>query len=183
MGATGWSYFVSYQEDIHKALQELSEEVFKSGGYHKPYQPTTNELETAKSILASFSLDPVRTRKELDALLAFSEAITGPPKRKREPKTIKQLLKQCEDSGTHSILDIERVSSRPTFGAVAPLSPQQLMNFFGTEQPTHSMIEKWSARVDPPDAEPLYDRWEGIYVIVYKDSQPDEIYFEGCSGD
>jgi hypothetical protein len=45
------------------------------------------------------------------------------------------------------------------------------------------MLERWSQRVDPLDGESLYDRWEGIYIIVYKDGQPDEIYFEGCSGD
>jgi hypothetical protein len=183
MGATGWSYFVPYQEDIGHALQDLREEVFKEGQYQKPYQPTGSDLETAKSILASFSLDPVRTRKELDALLAFSEALTGPRKRRPAPKTIKQLLKQCEDSGTHSILDMERVASTPSFGAIAPLSPQQCIGLFGTEQPTHAVVEKWTARIDPPDAAPLYDRWEGIYIIVYKDSKPDEIYFEGCSGD
>jgi hypothetical protein len=183
MGATGWSYFVPYQEDVDKALQKLREEIFKEGQYQKPYEPSGKELETAKSLLASLSLDPQRTRKDLDALLALSEALTGPRKRRRAPKTIKQLLKQSEDSGTHSILDIERVSTTPSFGAIAPLSGQQLMEIFGTEQPTRAKVEKWSARIDPPDAEPLYRRWQGIYIIVYRDSQPDEIYFEGCSGD
>jgi hypothetical protein len=78
---------------------------------------------------------------------------------------------------------IERVSSTPAFGAVTPLSRQQFLEVFGTEQPTHVQVEKWSTRIDRLDAEPLYGRWEGIYIIVYKDSQPDEIYFEGCSGD
>ena len=183
MGATGWTYFVPYQEDINKALQELREEVFKAGGYQKPYEPTGEELEAAKSYLASLSPNPERTRKELDAILAFSEAIKRPRRSVRAPKTIIQLLKQCGEQGTHSILDIERVSSTPAFGAVTPLSRQQFLEVFGTEQPTHVQVAKWSTRIDRLDAEPLYGRWEGIYIIVYKDSQPDEIYFEGCSGD
>ena len=183
MGATDWSYFVPYQKDINKALQELRKEVFKEGQYQKPYEPTGEEVETAKSYLASLSPHPEKTRKELDTLLALSEVLRGPRKSKRAPKTIKQLLKQCGEDGTHSILDIERVSSTPAFGAVTPLSRQQLVDIFGTEQPTQVMVETWSARIDPLDAEPLYGRWKGIYLIVYKDSQPDEIYFEGCSGD
>jgi hypothetical protein len=135
------------------------------------------------SYLASLSPNPERTRKELDELLALSEMLKGPRKTKRAPKTIKQLLKQCGEEGTHSILDIERVSSTPEFGAVTPLSREQLLDIFDTVQPTQVMAEKWSARIDPLDAEPLYGRWEGIYIIVYKDSKPYEIYFEGCSGD
>jgi len=35
MGASGWSYFVPYQPDIQKALQELREVVFQRGGYYR----------------------------------------------------------------------------------------------------------------------------------------------------
>jgi len=33
MGASGWSYFTSYQENIGKAFQELQQKVFESGNY------------------------------------------------------------------------------------------------------------------------------------------------------
>jgi hypothetical protein len=36
MGASGWSYFVPYQPDINKALQELRQKVFQEGDYFKP---------------------------------------------------------------------------------------------------------------------------------------------------
>jgi hypothetical protein len=26
-------------------------------------------------------------------------------------------------------------------------------------------------------------RWEGIYIIAYRDGSPSEIFFAGCSGD
>ncbi len=54
---------------------------------------------------------------------------------------------------------------------------------FGAERPTREMVEESSARGDALDAEPLYRRWESIYIIVYRDTEPVEIYFEGCSGD
>ena len=71
----------------------------------------------------------------------------------------------------------------PTFGAVTPLSAQQLLEFFGTEQPTQEMVQAWATRAESGDTAPLYERWEGIYVIVYENAKPRQIYFEGCSGD
>jgi hypothetical protein len=85
--------------------------------------------------------------------------------------------------GTHSILDIDRVSPEPTFGAIAPLPRERVLEIFGTEYPTRDMVEKWSARVDAFDAEPLFKRWGGIYIVVYRDTEAVEICFEGCSGD
>lgn len=183
MGATGWSYFVLYQKDITRALQKLREEVFKEGRYQKPNKSTDKEVEKAKSLIALHSSNPDSDLKKLDQIVAMAAMLKTPQKSNRAPKTIKELLKQCEEAGTHSILDIERVSSTPSIGAVTPLPRQQLLNIFGTEQPTRVMVEKWSTRNEPLDVEPLYGRWEGIYIIVYKDTRPDEIYFEGCSGD
>lgn len=34
MGASGWTYFVPYQPDITKALNELREQVFRDGKYY-----------------------------------------------------------------------------------------------------------------------------------------------------
>jgi hypothetical protein len=183
MGATGWAYFVPYQEDIGQALEELKEAVFREGRYEKPREPTSDELVRAKSYLASLSPDPEKTRRELDGLLALSGALKKPQQNTRAPKTIRQLLAMCGEQGTHSILDIEGLSPTPSPGTITPLPRHNILDIFGTEQPTHAMVQEWSARVDPLGAEPFYERWEGIYLIVYKDGRPDEIYFEGCSGD
>jgi hypothetical protein len=184
MGATGWSYFVPYQQDINAALQELKDDVFKQGKYELPFNFDQNEVESQLNFLASvYQSLPDELRKHTNQFLELGQAAAKQQRPKQTPKNIKQLREQCETEGTHSIIDIEMVSSVPIFGAVAPLSNMRLLDIFGTEQPTHAMVEKWSARIDPLDAEPLYERWEGIYIIVYKDSIPDEIYFEGCSGD
>jgi hypothetical protein len=185
MGASGWSYFVPYQKDINRALQDLKDEVFKRGQYEKPFEFDVNELERQREFLASIyrTLPEGLLREQSMRFLDLAGAAAKHQRPRRKPKTIKQLLEQSEENGTHSILDIERVADTKAFGAVVPLSKQQLLEFFGTEQPGREALEKWSRRVDLPEAEPLYERWEGIYVIVYKDSAADEIYFEGCSGD
>jgi len=33
------------------------------------------------------------------------------------------------------------------------------------------------------DLQTVRTRWEGTYVIVYKDGKPDEVFFTGFSGD
>src|SRR5579859_6346410 len=35
MGASGWSYFIPYQEDIAQALQDLRQKIFEEGDYQK----------------------------------------------------------------------------------------------------------------------------------------------------
>jgi hypothetical protein len=184
MGATGWSYFVSYQQDVNKALQELKDEVFNQGQYEDPFNFDQSEVESQLNYLASvYESLPDEIRKHTDQFLELARAAAKQQRPKQAPKSIKQLLEQCGTEGTHSILDIEKVSSTPVFGALSPLPRNKLLDIFGTEQPTRDMVEKWSARVDPLDAKPWYERWEGIYLLVYEGDEPVEIYFEGCSGD
>jgi hypothetical protein len=184
MGATGWSYFVPYQQDINAALEELKDKVFKQGQYEHPFDFERNEIEGQLDYLASvYGSLPEEIQEHTDQFLELARAAAKQQRPKRTPKSIEQLLGQCGTEGTHSILDIERISSTPGFGAIAPFPHEKLLELFGTEQPTRDMVEKWSARIDSPDAEPSYERWEGIYISVYKDGKPVEIYFEGCSGD
>jgi len=58
----------------------------------------------------------------------------------------------------------------------------QLIEFFGTDRPSHDAVQRWSTSMDSSTPR-LYDRWQGIYIVVYESSGPVEIYFEGCSGD
>jgi hypothetical protein len=181
MGATQWSYFVPYQPDINKALQQLRGDVFEQGAYEQPFGFDQNEVESQLDYLASkYQSLPDEIRKHTDQFLEFARAAAKQQAPRQSPDSIEQLLKRCGTEGTHSILDIEWVSLEPAFGVIAPLPQGKLVGIFGTEQPTREMVEKWSARIDPPDAEPLYQRWEGIYIVVYRDTEPVEIYFEGC---
>ena len=91
--------------------------------------------------------------------------------------SIEEALEASNADGTRSILDLNHVSEEPDFCAVAPLRPEELDQLFGTKQPTHDMIEQ---------CEELFenmDRGQGIYIVAYKDGQPDEIFFGGYSFD
>jgi hypothetical protein len=80
-------------------------------------------------------------------------------------------------SGTRSIIDLDRVADQPDYGAVAPLGDGALKALFGTTRPTREKVE--ASRDFWEDLE----RGQGIYIVLYKDEQPDEIYFAGYSFD
>jgi hypothetical protein len=79
--------------------------------------------------------------------------------------------------GTASILDILMVTDEPEMCSVCPLPGAQLTSLFGTAQPTHEMIE---ANMDFYED---IERGQGIYIVVYKDDNPDEYFFAGYSFD
>jgi hypothetical protein len=98
--------------------------------------------------------------------------------RRRRPGSIGELLERAGESGTHSILDIERVSEQRGFGTAAPLPADSLRPAFGTDVPTHEDVERsWM------DVAERLGRWEACYVVVYRDGEPHEYAFIGCSGD
>lgn len=91
--------------------------------------------------------------------------------------SIDEALEDADADGTRSILDMMHVSSSPDYNAVAPLPEEDLVRLFGTDKPTRAMIE---------ESDELYDaleRGQGVYIVVYKDEQPSEIFFAGYSFD
>lgn len=91
--------------------------------------------------------------------------------------TIAEAMEDADADGTHSILDLDHVSDEPDFCAVAPLDEDVLEDLYGTTQPTHAMIERNMDFLED------VERGHGIYIIVYKDGRPDEIFFAGYSFD
>lgn len=147
MGGHPWFYFVDYDADVNSALQRLRVREFQAGRYN-----------------------PV---------IAFPEfpVTVDSPAPGAEHDSIEEAFEEADADGTRSILDMMTVSDAPDYCAVAPLPPEDLLDFFGTERPTHEMIE---------ESEELYDRLErgqGVYIIVYKEDQPSEIFFAGYSFD
>src|SRR5947207_125663 len=90
-------------------------------------------------------------------------------------RTIRQALRAAGADGTRSILDLDRVSDAPAFGAVAPLPDEVQLQLYGTTRPTREMVEQSAV------SEHIERRGEGIYIILYRDDQPDEILFAGYS--
>src|SRR3984893_8755886 len=59
-----------------------------------------------------------------------------------DPATPEAALELAEADGTRSILDISRISDSPDFCCAAPLSPEELERYFGTQKPTESMVRE-----------------------------------------
>lgn len=91
--------------------------------------------------------------------------------------SIEAALAAAAEDGTRSILDLDHVSHDPEFGAVAPLADAELMSLYGTTQPTRQMVEQGMEFLE------AVERGQGVYVVLYRDGQPDEICFAGYSFD
>ena len=86
-------------------------------------------------------------------------------------------MANVSEDGTRSILDLDHVSEFPEFCAVAPLEYEELESLYGTAQPTRQMVER------NMDFLENVERGHGVYIILYKDDQPDEVFFAGYSFD
>ncbi|QDT26908.1 hypothetical protein Enr10x_22200 [Gimesia panareensis] len=96
------------------------------------------------------------------------------------PQTIDELLEQCAEAGTHSLLDIDHLSPTPEPGAATPLSEEDLQTLFGTTTPTKSQVE---AVVAEGKLHERCARWQAVYFAVYEEGEPVELVFVGVSGD
>jgi hypothetical protein len=91
--------------------------------------------------------------------------------------SIDEAREDSDADGTRSILDVSRLSAEPDYDAVAPLDDDELIDFFGTTRPSAEDVE---------DSDELFDRIErgqGVYVVVYENDQPSQIFFAGYSYD
>ena len=174
MGASTWHYVVPYNEDPNEALRQLRDEVFASGKYGDPFAAGDTwsyfwKLPPALKLLV------LAAKTYSSVAAAFRFAARG----FRRPQSIAEAIELAAESGTHSILDIERCGPRPDFGVAAPLSPAQQRRFFGTDHPSEADLERvgWS--------EPAEDmeRWHAIYFPLYNGDVPVKLVFVGCSGD
>jgi len=181
MGSSGWSYFTPYQEDIAQALQELRQRVFEAGDYQQYWLYNEVPDEVFEEL---DELEPQEWRQPGQQLLeAFAHVLERkhisaelPP----VPQTINEVLERNGLDGTHSILDIDHIASQPEARAASPLPHETLLNLFGIERPTRAMIEEGVA------ANSVYGElptWQAVYIIVYQDDSPSEIFFSGFSGD
>ena len=147
MGGSPWFYFVAYQPDISGALQELRRREFEAGRYNPVLW------------MPPFPVD------------------ANSPAPGAQHASIEEAMEDADADGTRSILDMERISDTPDYGAVAPLPNEVLMDLFGTDKPTREMIE------DNDDLFEMLERGQGVYVIAYQNDEPSEIYFAGYSYD
>jgi hypothetical protein len=147
MGAHPYWYVVKYRDDVQAALQELREREFRAGRYN-----------------------PV---------IPFLEFPLGPnaPAPGARHATIEEAFEDSDADGTRSILDLERVSDEPDFGAVTALGDEVLQELFGTTRPTREMVER------NEDLWEELERGQGIYIVLYEGDEPTELFFAGYSYD
>lgn len=91
--------------------------------------------------------------------------------------TIEAACRAASASGTRSILDMTRVSAKPSLGAVTPLGDDDLMDIFSTLTPTSDEFEDDEALFE------MLERGQGVSFVVYADGKPSEICFAGYSYD
>jgi hypothetical protein len=164
MGASGWNYFTPYQTDVEQALQALRKEIFEKRlfgeGRRKPSDFDSLPPEV------KWAFEGVQDTDEEIIFDGFN--------------SIEELLEECAEDGTHSILDIQKTAEKPDFGVAWPAPQDMLVKVFGSNRPSHEQItEKDFELTDALELE----RWQAVYVIVYNNEKPSEIYFEGISGD
>ncbi|BAY16604.1 hypothetical protein NIES21_24340 [Anabaenopsis circularis NIES-21] len=181
MGAEVYWYYTDYQPDLNAALQTLRQREFQAGRYN-PAIPLLDFPITENSP------SPGAQHISIEAALEASEA-----------------------DGTRSILDILRVADKPcplsrdefeealgggeefhqilgeVWNTAFLLTSAELITLFGTEQPTHEMIESVILGNTNSDAAEVFwdsiDRGSARYIIVYAENQPSEIFFAGYSFD
>jgi len=91
--------------------------------------------------------------------------------------SIEEAFEDADATGTQSILDLDRISDEPDFGAVTPLPASALQDHFGTDRPTRSMVERNMGFFEE------LDRGQGTSIILFRDGRPSEILFAGYSYD
>lgn len=147
MGGHTYFYFVPYKDEIETVMQTLRRREFEAGRYN-PVVP-----------FRDFPVDE------------------NSPKPGAQHASIEKALEASDADGTRSILDMERVGTKPGFGVAVPFPPKRLQELYGTEKPTRSNIE------GNMDFFEEIERGGGIYIIVYENAQPTEILFAGMSYD
>jgi len=173
----------------------LREKIFANGEYLSGAGITRPDMEAAlrtcggdmESTIKEFAVRasdtklPEQVRNKFSTLVEQLKHLGRSKGSLPEPRSLEELLKSQGESGTHSILDVVRVSPVPEFGAVSPLPVSRLVAIFGSDKPTRPQVENKHEEGALDDY--TNNRWQGIYIVVYREGSPHEIFFAGCSGD
>ena len=189
MGATSWSCFTPYQENVGIALRRLRHEVFEQGEHRPPpavrrHAERTAHLREAVASLAEHGrgqdrghdVDLAEQGRGQDRGRGVDLAEPDPI----APESIEELLEACGEAGTHSVLDIGKVSERPEGGSACPAPESVLLALYGTPRPTRPVVEAVPS-VELERAAGLVDG-QAVWLIVFSHDEPDEYYFAGRSG-
>lgn len=185
MGAEPYCYVTRYKADIQEALDILRAEEFAAGRYEPCFQSRTGKY------LFELQLEPRH----------------GFPSPGACHDSIESMYAEVDETGTQSILDITEAVAPAAAGAGAPggrmdgsslafpVNESDLNTLFGTAKPTSEQVLKTllaTGKEDPQDLDVIRARdafWDQIgradarYIILYRDGEPDEIFFAGFTAD
>ena len=173
MAGSGWHYTVEYDDDPNAALNLLRNQVFESGDYGDYFwsnlRHTFWHMPFVAKVIVSVGA----------VYLAAEQGFLWVSRGGRGPRSIEEAVWLARESGTHSILDIDRCSQTPGIGVAYPLSFARRRELFGTEEPTLADWESagWLAPVEK------LQRWTAVYFPIFEDGKPIKLAFVGCSGD
>ncbi|MBU2668246.1 hypothetical protein KOI35_32515 [Actinoplanes bogorensis] len=138
--------------------------------YYVPYQP---------DLAAAFTSLRTKVFDDGDYFWAvhydFGKTAADFPDR---PRTMDELWssEDVQESGTHSIVDMSRLSTTAGPGVVTPLTDAEALSIAGSSTLTRAHVERLQ--------EAAYERWSGRCAVLHDaDGKPAEIYFWGASGD
>lgn len=176
-GGEFWHVFAPFNGDLNESFQIAQENVLNNGEYNDPTKRVI--IEDEEEFMRMFNLN----RKQFDEMQErdrkqsqYADEIFQKAKNKEDK--IEALRRLTGADGTRSILDMYGIKLEPEIGYISPVTKTQLMNIFGTEEPTKSQVlEKLS------DIAELCDRMLGKYVITYDSNKQIEVLFAGYSAD
>lgn len=142
MGALTYFYFVPYNPDFNKALQELRNREFKAGRYN-PVIPFP------------------------DFPVSEDSPSPGP-----EHESIEDAVKAAMSDGTRSILDLDKVSNESGNGIARVLSDDELIEYFDTARIEKSTMYKYAEfplEIERGQGFclPLYDNGEPVELLFF----------------
>ena len=91
--------------------------------------------------------------------------------------SIEDALESATESGTRSILDVYALGDEPDIGVMGPLSEDMLEDYFESRTPTREDVEANLNFLDE------LERGAAVYIILYKNGVPNELFFAGISFD
>ena len=91
--------------------------------------------------------------------------------------SIDEAREAAAEDGTRSILDLDHIADYADIFAVTVLDKDSLFDLYDTDCPTHDQVEGEMGFLED------IDRGQGVYIVIYEDGSPNELFFAGYSFD
>ena len=167
MGADFYGYYVPYQEDKNKALQELRLREFEAGRY------TAALIEN--DIYPEYGPDTS----------PFMDDVSDEPAPGKVHESIEDALndEMAQEEGTGSILDLREVSDKKEMCVAHIPTKEDMLEYFGTDKPNRKQLEDGIWDYSDYLANLIGVRGIGFCITVFSDEQATELFFGGWSFD